>query len=52
MEDEKVGIKTVRVEYITATTDKFDNELSYFKLRDKSIESKYRVISFTLVQIR
>ena len=41
MEDEQVGIKTVRVEYITTKTDKFDNELSSFKLRDKNIESKF-----------
>ena len=33
MEDEKVVIKNVRVEYITTKTDKFNNDLCYFKLK-------------------
>lgn len=40
MEDEKVGIKNVRVEYITTKTDKYDNEICYFRLKDK-VESKF-----------
>ena len=44
MEDEKVGIKTVRVEYITTKTDKYENEIIYFKLRDKNIDSKFATL--------
>ena len=35
MEDEKLITKSVRVEYITTKTDKFSNDLSYFKLKEK-----------------
>ena len=35
MDEEKIGIKTVRVEYISTKTDKYDNEIIYFKLKDK-----------------
>ena len=41
MEDEKVVIKNVRVEYISTKTDKYDNELIYFKIKDKNIELKF-----------
>ena len=44
MEDEKVVIKNVRVEYITTKTDKFDNETCYFKLKDKNIDTKFSVL--------
>ena len=39
MEDEKVTINNVRVEYITTKTDKFNNENCYFNLKDKNIET-------------
>ena len=44
MEDEKVVIKNVRVEYITTKTDKFNNEICYFKLKDKNIDTKFSVL--------
>ena len=44
MENDKIVIKTVRVEYITTKTDNYDNENCYFKLKDKNIESKFAAI--------
>ena len=41
MEEEKVVIKNVRVEYVATKTDKFNNETCYFKLKDKNIDSKF-----------
>ena len=41
MTDEKVLIKSVRVEYITTQTDAYDNELSYLKIIDKNIDQKF-----------
>ena len=41
MDEEKAVIKNVRAEYITTKTDKYDNEICYFKLRDKNIDSKF-----------
>ena len=44
MENDKIVIKSVRVEYITTKTDNYDNENCYFKLKDKNIESKFAAI--------
>ena len=44
MEDEKVIIKNVRVEYITTKTDKFNNEICYLKLKDNNIDVKFAAI--------
>ena len=44
MEDDKIVIKNVKVEYITTQTDAFENEICYFKLKDKNIESKFAPI--------
>ena len=44
MENDKIVIKNVRVEYITTKTDNYDNENCYFKLKDKNIESKFAAI--------
>ena len=41
MDEEKVVIKNVKAEYITTKTDKYENEICYFKLRDKNIDSKF-----------
>ena len=41
MTDERVLIKSVRVEYIVTKTDAYDNELSYFKMIDKNIDQKF-----------
>ena len=47
MEDDKIVIKHARVEYITTKTDAFENEISYFKLKDKNIELKFAAIMKT-----
>ena len=44
MDDEKVWIKGVKVEYIITKIDAYDNELCYFKCRDKNIDSKLAVL--------
>jgi hypothetical protein len=44
MDDDKVVIKNVKVEYITTKTDAFENEICYFKLKEKNIESKFAAI--------
>ena len=44
MDDDKVVIKNVKVEYITTKTDAFDNELCYFKLKDKNTETKFAAL--------
>ena len=44
MDDEKVLIKTLKVEYITTKIDAYENELCYFKFRDKNIDSKLAVL--------
>ena len=41
MTDERVLIKSVRVEYIITKPDAYDNELSYFKMIDKNIDQKF-----------
>ena len=41
MDDEKVTIKNVKAEYITTKTDKNENEICYFKMRDNSFEAKF-----------
>ena len=47
MDNDKIVIKNVRVEYITTKTDNYDNEICYFKLKDKNIESKFAAIMKT-----
>ena len=44
MDDEKVLIKSLKVEYISTKIDAYDNELCYFKFRDKNIDSKLAVL--------
>ena len=44
MDDEKVLIKNLKVEYITTKIDSYDNELCYFKFRDKNIDQKLAVL--------
>ena len=44
MDDEKVLIKGLKVEYITTKIDAYDNELCYFQFRDQNIDSKLAVI--------
>jgi len=44
MADEKVVVKNVRVEYLSTKQDKYDNETSYFKIKDKNIDQKFGTI--------
>ena len=43
MDDEKVVLKGVKVEYVTTKRDAYENEVCYFKIIDKKIESKFTV---------
>ena len=40
MED-KIVVTNCKVEFLTTKTDNYDNDITYFKLVDKSIETKY-----------
>ena len=40
MEEENLVIKNAKLEYLTTKTDNYDNEVSYFKIKDKVIEQK------------
>ena len=40
MDEEILVIKNAKLEYITTKTDNYNNELSYFKIKDKSIIQK------------
>ena len=40
MDDEILVIKNAKLEYITTKTDNYDNEVSYFKIKDKVVEQK------------
>ncbi len=44
MDDDKIGTKSVRVEYISTKTDKYDNEIIYFKMEDKNVDSKFAIL--------
>ncbi len=44
MDEETMGIKSVRVEYISTKTDKYNNEIGYFKMRYKSVDSKFATL--------
>ena len=44
MDEENVVIKNIRVEYITTKLDKYNTELSYFKMKDRNIEQKFKQI--------
>ena len=38
--NENILIKNAKLEYLTTKTDDYDNEISYFRITDKVIESK------------
>ena len=40
MDDEVLVIKNAKLEYITTKTDNYDNEIAYFKIKDKNVEHK------------
>ena len=42
MDEEILVIKNAKLEYITTKTDNYNNELSYFKIKDKSITQKLK----------
>ena len=44
MTDERIVIKSVRVEYLATKRDKFDNDITYFKIKDKNIEQRFVLI--------
>ena len=44
MDEENIVIKNIRVEYIATKTDSYNNELSYFKIKDRNIEQKFKQI--------
>ena len=44
MTEEKIVIKSVRVEFLSTKRDKFNNDISYFKIKDKNIEQKFALI--------
>ena len=43
MDDEKVVLKGVKVEYVTTKRDAYENEVCYFKILDNKCESKFTV---------
>ena len=44
MADEKVVVKNVKVEYLSTKQNKYDNETSYFKIKDKNIDQKFATL--------
>ena len=40
MDDETLVIKNAKLEYLTTKTDNYDNEISYFKIKDKGVDQK------------
>ena len=44
MTEEKIVIKSVRVQFFSTKRDKFDNDISYFKIKDKNIEQKFALL--------
>ena len=45
MDDEKVIIKNIKLEWITTKKDNYDNEMSYFKIKKETIDSKFTLIN-------
>ena len=41
MGEENVTLKNIKLEYLTTKTDKYENEISYFKIKDKNIDQKF-----------
>ena len=40
MDDEILVIKNAKLEYLTTKTNNYDNEISYFKIKDKGVDQK------------
>ena len=45
MEDDKVVIKNIKLEYITTKKNDYDNEISYFKIKSKNVEQLFALIN-------
>ncbi len=45
MEEENVTVKNVTLEYLSTKSDKYDNEISYFKIKDKNMDQKFTSIN-------
>lgn len=41
MDEENITIKNIKLEYLTTKHDKYENEISYFKIKDKNIDQKF-----------
>ena len=39
MEDDKVVIKNIKLEYITTKKNDYDNEISYFKIKSEIVNN-------------
>ena len=44
MDDGKVIIKNLKLEYISTKKDKYDNEYVYFKIKETNIEKKFTAL--------
>ena len=45
MDDGKVIIENLKLEYISTKKDKYDNEYAYFKIKEKNIENKFTALN-------
>lgn len=41
MDEENITIKNIKLEYLSTKHDKYENEISYFKIKDKNIDQKF-----------
>ena len=41
MDEENITIKNVKLEYLPTKSDKYENEISYFKIKDRNIDQKF-----------
>lgn len=44
MEEENILFKNIRVEYLSTKMDSYNNEISYFKIKDKNIDQKFKLL--------
>ena len=44
MEEENILFKNIRVEFLSTKTDHYNNEISYFKIKDRNIDQKFKLI--------
>ena len=41
MDEEKVIFKKIKIDFLATKHDKFENELSYFKIKEKNIDERF-----------